>query len=305
MVAKSSPSDAPRPGLAAALTAPRFEVIPSPAVVERSDRLPAGAKVTVTCSPTWGIERTLEVGERLASKGFDVVPHVSARLVRDDEHLRRIADRLATAGMREAFVVGGDSKEPAGRFGSATQLLETLAAIPHDIRSIGVACYPDGHPLVAAGELHAALVAKAEWASYAVTQMCLDPSAIARWLTSERRDGMSLPVHLGVPGVVDRRKLLEISLRIGVGQSARYLKKNRGVIASLLGRRRYRPDALLKQLAPHFDEPVAGLAGVHVNTFNQVDATVAWRDVWLRRLPGRGEVAGGESCVSPVVEQQG
>ena len=42
-----------------------------------------------------------------------------------------------------------------------------------------------------------------------------------------RASGVTLPVHIGLPGVADLTKLLTISGRIGVADSARYLKKNR------------------------------------------------------------------------------
>ena len=44
-------------------------------------------KVTVTASPRKGLEATLGLSERLARAGYPVVPHLSARLVRDRSHL--------------------------------------------------------------------------------------------------------------------------------------------------------------------------------------------------------------------------
>jgi hypothetical protein len=41
-----------------------------------------------------------------------------------------------------------------------------------------------------------------------------------------RRQGVTLAAHLGTPGVADMAKLMTISARIGIADSARYLKKN-------------------------------------------------------------------------------
>ena len=57
---------------------------------------------------------TLVLCESLARRGFRAVPHVSARLIGSRDHLEEIAGRLASAGIREVFAVGGDSAEPAG-----------------------------------------------------------------------------------------------------------------------------------------------------------------------------------------------
>jgi methylenetetrahydrofolate reductase (NADPH) len=52
--------------------------------------LPEGAKVAISCSPTRGIEGTLLLGEELLDRGFEIVPHLAARLVTGSAHLEEI-----------------------------------------------------------------------------------------------------------------------------------------------------------------------------------------------------------------------
>ena len=66
-----------------------------------------------------------------------------------------------------------------------------------------------------------ALRIKSGFADYVTTQMCFGPAAVDSWLTRERERRMDLPVLIGFPGKVDRRRLLEMSVRIGVGPSRR------------------------------------------------------------------------------------
>ena len=40
-----------------------------------AEHVPAGRAVTVTASPSKGLEATLALSERLAARGYDVVPH--------------------------------------------------------------------------------------------------------------------------------------------------------------------------------------------------------------------------------------
>src|SRR5215218_3884116 len=87
--------------LAAALRRPRFEVLPLDGIEEQVlEHLGPDVKVTVTASPRKGLEATLDLSERLAAAGYSVVPHLSARLVRDEAHLREAVARLRAAGVR-------------------------------------------------------------------------------------------------------------------------------------------------------------------------------------------------------------
>src|SRR5690242_11137756 len=91
----------------------RYEVLPLDGTYESVvAHVPTEVKITVTASPAKGLGATLELSERLAASGFTVVPHLSARLVRDEEHLVSILGRLRAAGVHEAFVPAGDATEP-------------------------------------------------------------------------------------------------------------------------------------------------------------------------------------------------
>ena len=133
-----------------------------------------------------------------------------------------------------------------------------------------------------------ALLAKQPFASYAVTQICFDPVKILGWLAEARGRGMELPVYVGVPGVVDRKKLLRISLKIGLGDSVRFLKKQTGLAGRLLRPRGYSPDALIEGLSPYVGDPGYGIRGFHINTFNHVGETEEWRRRMLGSTGGRG-----------------
>ncbi len=262
------------------LEGPRFEVIPVKEIEHKVADLPFGATVTVTASPRQGLDRTLDVSTVLAARGYRVVPHVAARMITGRGHLERLVQRLDGAGIREVFVVGGDASPPAGGYADAGDLLEELAGLAHPFARIGIGGYPEGHPTISDDLLLEALRRKQPFASHIVTQICFDSEALVRWVRSIREAGIDLPVVVGLPGVVERRKLAEISLQTGVGASLRYLRKNRRQLAALARSRRYDPTPLATAVADHLDEPGLGLDGVHLFTFNQVAPT---RD-WVARL---------------------
>jgi methylenetetrahydrofolate reductase (NADPH) len=248
--------------------------------------LPAGATVSVTVSPAKGVEATVALSEQLQARGFRAVPHLSARMIRDRSHLRDLVAWLDGAGVRRAFVVGGDEKEP-GEFVDGLSLLRAMAEIGHPLAEIGIPCYPEGHAFIPDGPLLEALRAKAAFASYMTTQLCFDPGAIATWIAARRADGLILPVHVGLPGVAEPQRLLAIAARIGVADTHRFLTKNIRFVARLMRSGGfYRPDGLLEGLAPHIADPRTGIVDLHVYTFNAVDATEAWRRRYLDRLAG-------------------
>lgn len=268
-----------------ALARPRYELIPISGMMEQARTLPTGATITVTCSPKHGIGTTLDAAETLATQGYDAVPHVAARLIRDHGELREILDRLSGAGLREAFIVGGDAAEAAGPFRGGLELLRAIHDSGRRPPRIGVPAYPEPHASIPGKEMQTAFLAKGALADYAVTQICFDANAILGWLVQQRELGMDLPVYVGLPGVIDRTRLLGLAVRIGLGASTRVLRRQGGLASRLFGSSVYQPDDLVRTLAPAFDTPQApGLAGFHVNTFNQVEATRRWMEETAEEL---------------------
>ncbi|ADD41515.1 methylenetetrahydrofolate reductase [Stackebrandtia nassauensis] len=258
------------------LAEPRFEVLP----LERVDRevaaLPRGTTVTITASPSRGTMATVETAERFAALGLRPVPHLSARGMRDDAELVEVVQRLDHAGIRDAFVVGGDASSASAVFPDGLALLQAMDDIGHRLHDIGIPAYPEGHPSIDDDTLWAALAAKRRYATYAVTQLCFDAEAICRFTVQARQRGFDLPILAGIPGAVDTAKLLRVGLRIGIGDSLRFVRGNRSVLRKLLRPGGYRPDGLVRKLDGRVRDGRCELAGAHIYTFNDVAATARW-----------------------------
>jgi methylenetetrahydrofolate reductase (NADPH) len=147
-----------------------------------------------------------------------------------------------------------------------------------------VTAYPEGHPDIPDDVLLAVLIEKQRYAAYMTTQMCFSPDAIVTWIGRMRAEGVTLPVHIGTPGVADLAHLMSISARIGIADSARYLKKNRRMVGRLLTPGKFGSDALLEGLSGAIVDPAARIEALHIFTFNQVVATVAWQRQMLASL---------------------
>jgi methylenetetrahydrofolate reductase (NADPH) len=267
-----------------------LEIIPTRTILDRLVHIPRHSYVSITCSPVNGVEPTLELVEKLSKlpeeRQLKLVPHVAARAVRDKGHLREILARLDEAGVESVFVPGGDAETPAGDYDSSLDLLRDMADIGHSIGDVGVASHPEGHPVVDDRELLRLLLEKQEYATYLVTQMCFDPDVLIRWLRDMRQAGVTLPAWLGLPGVAEIPKLIALSLKIGVGQSVRVLKRQKGLVRKMLAAKPYQPDELLAGLQPYLDDPGLDIPGFHLFCFNNVERTERWRAETLQKLNG-------------------
>jgi methylenetetrahydrofolate reductase (NADH) len=252
----------------------RYEVLPVDGIEEQVvAHVPHDVKVTVTASPARGLEATLAVTERLAAAGYQVVPHLSARMVRDAAELAEIVARLEAAGVRDAFVPAGDATEP-GQFPDAASLLRALEGL--HLTERGITGYPESHHFIDDETTVSAMFEKAPLATYIVSQICFDPATIAWWVRAVRERGTTLPIWIGVPGVVHHAKLLRISMKIGLGESARFLRAHRAWLRRLITHT-FSPDPLLRELQPLLDDPAANVAGLHIFTFNELERTERWR----------------------------
>lgn len=268
-------------GVEELLTDARFELMPFDSFDEEIKHLPADATVAITTSPQLGIERTVERAEQAAEQGYDVAPHIAARYVSDRDHLDEIARRLTDAGVTDVFVPGGERDEPAGEFESAYDLLRTLDDMGYSFDKIGITGYPEGHAFLDDETLTTAMADKEPYATYIVTQICYDTEAILAWIEEIRDRGVDLPVEIGIPGVMNYQRLIQISQKVGVGDSIKFLRKTTGILGfvrQLVGSRgSYKPDNLIDNLAPYVNEEMYDIRGVHIYTFNQTPDTESWR----------------------------
>jgi methylenetetrahydrofolate reductase (NADPH) len=248
------------------------------------DWVSSGATVTVTASPVKGLEPTVELAERLARRGYRVVPHLAARSVVDDAHLADIVARLTAAGCADVFVSGGDAPRPAGRFDGALPLLERLAEMGRPFAQVGITGYPESHP-----KIHDDVTIQAMWdkrrvATYIVSNMSFDAETVKRWVERVRRRGVELPIYVGMAGVADPVRLLRVSTKIGVADAARFLRGHPSWVARMFRPGGYEPGRFLGALIDGIAPPDRRVAGLHVFTFNEIEPTERWRREMLSRL---------------------
>src|SRR5215210_3932708 len=264
----------------------RYEVLPTATIEDKLlEHVPVERTVTVTASPSKGLEPTLDLTERLTGHGYVAVPHIAARMVRDRVELAEIVDRLTGKGITRIFVPGGDA-DPPGAYPDALSLLEDLKAMGSPFPHVGITGYPESHPTIDDDLTIQSMWDKRRFATHVVSNLTFDPDVLIKWARRMRKRGITMPLQLGIPGPVDRAKLLAMAGKIGVGESTRFLVKHKGTFARLAAPGGFTGEKFLRKCAADLSAPEMGIEGVHVFTFNQVAETEQWRRGLLASLGG-------------------
>jgi methylenetetrahydrofolate reductase (NADPH) len=255
---------AQRPGadLAAFLDGFSIEVLPRTAAkIERfADILPAGTRVYVAHVDGTPIADMVATARRLAEEGFPVMPHLPARSIPDRATLEDwLARYQGEAGVREALLIGGGRREPAGEFHCSMQLMETGLFDARGFTRLHVAGHPEGNRDIDpdGGErvVLDALRWKADFAERTAatvaiaTQFCFEAAPVIAWAERLRAAGVGLPIHLGVAGPAKLQTLIRYAMACGVGPSLSVLQRRAADLTRLM--LPFTPEEILADLAAH------------------------------------------------------
>lgn len=275
--------EATRAGLLRMLDTLRYELLPIGGALDQVDLLPDGAELAVTADPEQGMDATIGLCVELERRGFTVIPHLSARLIRDRAELARHLDRLGAAGIERALVVGGVA-ESSGEFLDALSLMEAIRQNGNPFAEIGIGGYPEGHHAIPDESIDRSLLEKAPRAGWITTQICFAPRRVGAWITRQRAQGVDIPIWLGIPGVADVTGLMSLGLRVGAGRSLQFMFEHPRLVGRLVrpgGRKASELVTAFAELATHRE---LGIGGFHLFTYNQVGAAERWRRRLVRRL---------------------
>ena len=256
------------------------------------ERLPKGTPIFIALIDPADVGSQLTAATALRKAGLEPIPHVPARFVLDETDLKnRIGALAGEAGVTQMLVLGGGAPTPMGKFDAAIQLLQTDMFQKNGVKRIGVAGHPEGNAditkvhgeavlLKALGEKQAWLKANSI-AGFIATQFLFEAAPVAYWASMLRDNGIDLPIHVGIPGPATIKTLVKYAAMCGVGNSARFIRKQALNITKLLTVNT--PDEFIEQLAVlHFDRPELGIAAPHLYPFGGFDKMFDWLTPKLR-----------------------
>ena len=245
-----------------------------------------GTAVFVALIDASDLHGQIEAVSALRQAGFNPIPHIPARFIIDQPDLaNRLAQFVDRGRVTDVLVLGGGAPQPIGQYHCAMQLFETGEFQKIGIKRIGIAGHPEGNPDITKihGEamLFSALKQKADWLRQAglegfiATQFLFDAAPLAHWASELRVAGIDLPIHVGVPGPATIKTLVKYATMCGVGNSARFIRKQAMNITKLLSVSE--PTEFVDQLATlHFDKPELKIAAPHLYPFGGFDKLLGW-----------------------------
>ncbi|MGD1861864.1 MAG: hypothetical protein ACFB0E_18070 [Leptolyngbyaceae cyanobacterium] len=227
-------------------------------------------EVSITYLPGADYRAVVAQAALLRRLGFEPIPHVPARSIRDRPHLATYLAALRhEAQICQVLIIGGSPEQPVGPFSSTLELLET--GLFHGLR-IGVAGHPEGMPVLSEPESDRFLALKTQYARdtgtdmFIMTQWSLDLPTIHRWL-DRIASFNTLPINLGIPGPTTPAMLLKFAGICGVKTSLLGLRTQSGRLGKLLTVQT--PDYLIDGLAGRIDR-------FHIYTFGGVKRSTDW-----------------------------
>lgn len=260
------------------------EVTPTSAakIASFRDLLPLGTDVYITSLAGTDYRETVSLAARLRREGYNPVPHVAARNIVNraslDDYLGRA---VGEANVTQVLAIAGAPERSCGEFADSMQLLDTGLFEKHGIRTIGVAGHPESCNCCADAALWDALRWKNAFAArsgldvHIVTQFAFEAAPIIAYDRALRREGIELPLHIGIPGVATIKTLLGYAVSCGVGNSINFLKRQAQNVTKLL--LPSPPDKLLVDLAKHvMGEPQTRISKLHFFTLGGLQKTAQW-----------------------------
>jgi methylenetetrahydrofolate reductase (NADPH) len=254
-------------------------------------KVPRGTRIYIALVDPADVGAQFEAARATRTHGLEPVPHVPARFIVNVLDLERRVARLAVdAGVRQMLVLGGGASQPLGDFDAAIQLFRTGVFERNGIVQVGVAGHPEGNPDIIRkhGEpaLLAALLEKQAYivthglSGYIATQFLFEVDPVAMWAAGLRAAGIALPIHVGIPGPATIKTLVRYATVCGVGNSARFIRKQALNVARLLSVST--PDEFVSDLATlRIRNPALGIAAPHLYPFGGFDKLFDWLETKL------------------------
>jgi len=263
-----------------------IEVMPRTAekVEDFRDLLPAGTRVYIAHIEGTPIEDMVATAKRLATDGYNVMPHFPARIIKDKATLSDWISRYqGEAGVEQALLLAGGVAEPHGDFHSSMQLLET--GLFGDFKRLHVAGHPEGNRDIDKDGTDTNVMEALRWkqtfsettdADMALaTQFAFDADPIIAWADALRDAGITIPIHIGIAGPAKLQTLIKFAIACGVGPSLKVLQKRAMDVTKLL--LPYEPTDVLTKLAAHkATNPDFNIERVHFFPLGGIKTNANW-----------------------------
>jgi len=246
-----------------------------------SNLVPLNNPIYVTYLPDENAKRVIETSKKLNEEGYDVIPHLPARTIKDISDLEKFIGALSEkAGCKKILVIGGGGNQK-GNISSSMDVLNTELLSKFNFKEVGLAGHPEGNPDISEENMDKAIIEKNAFARntnlklYLATQFFFEASSLENWEKKLNSLNNNLQIHAGIPGPATLKTLVGYATSCGIGNSIRFLSKQAINITKLATTRT--PDKLIADLADYKESnPSSKLTKLHFYAFGGIKKTSEW-----------------------------
>tara|TARA_B110000438_G_scaffold120310_1_gene117447 strand:+ start:320 stop:1225 length:906 start_codon:yes stop_codon:yes gene_type:complete len=265
-----------------------IEVMPRTAAKIESfnDILPKNTRIYIAHIEGVPIQEMISTAKRIQSEGFAVIPHFPARIIENkvtlEDWIKAYQDE---ANIDQALILAGGVDKPQGIFESSMQLVETELFSKYNFKNLYFAGHPEGNkdidPDGTEKNVNDALIWKQKLNERTdinlalTTQFCFDSKPVIKWANELNKNGINIPIHIGVAGPAKLQTLIKFSIACGVGASLKVLHKRAKDIKKLL--LPFEPNDFLETLALHKENnPDFNITNIHFFPLGGIKTTSNW-----------------------------
>lgn len=246
--------------------------------------LPQNTRVYIAHIEGTPIEEMVATAARLARSGMRVMPHFPARIIKDKATLADwIARYQGEAGVNQGLILAGGVKHAHGDFESSMQLLET--GLFDGFKRLHIAGHPEGNRDIDTDGTDHLVMQALKWkqdfhersdAEMAIaTQFVFESAPIVKWMEALEREGITIPIHLGVAGPAKLQTLIRFAIACGVGPSLKVLQKRARDVTKLV--MPFEPTNLVQDLANYkSSRPQSLLKSLHFFPLGGIKTNANW-----------------------------
>jgi len=250
-------------------------------LAEAATLVPKGTDIFIALFPNQTWDDLTVAAKAVQQAGFNAVPHVPCRRIKDAAEVAEIARKLTqVAGATKMLMIAGDMPAPEGAFDSTIGVLETGHFPKAGIKTIYMAGHPEGHAHMTVEQQRQFEARKVQLSKEQgfelkfTTQVCFESEPIIEWEKIMRANGIRNTIRPGLGGPASVKTLLRYAKICGAGASIRALTSGKAsLIAGLL--KDNGPEEVVYQLAA---AKAAGsdFEGVHLFAFGGFLKTTKW-----------------------------
>ena len=265
-----------------------IEVMPRTAAKIESfnDILPKNTRIYIAHIEGVPIQEMISTAKRIQSEGFAVIPHFPARIIENkvtlEDWIKAYQDE---ANIDQALILAGGVDKPLGIFDNSMQLVETELFNKYNFKNLYFAGHPEGNkdidPDGTEKNVNDALIWKQKLNERTdinlalTTQFCFDSKPVIKWANELNKNGINIPIHIGVAGPAKLQTLIKFSIACGVGASLKVLHKRAKDIKKLL--LPFEPNDFLETLALHKENnPDFNITNIHFFPLGGIKTTSNW-----------------------------